>query len=33
MGLRIIGAIVLVAVILIGIQTIWKWTREKNGDR
>jgi len=33
MGLRFIGAIVLIAVILIGVQAIWRWSQEKRNDR
>ncbi len=33
MGLRIVGAIVVAVVIVIGVQTIYKWVREKNLDR
>ena len=33
MGLKVIGAIVVAAVIVIGVQAIYTWAREKNRDR
>ncbi len=33
MGLRIVGALVVTAVIIIGVQAIYKWAREKTRDQ
>lgn len=33
MGLKVIGAVVVAALIIIGVQAIYRWAKEKNVDR
>ncbi len=33
MGLKVIGAVVVGALIIIGVQAIYRWAKEKNVDR